>query len=598
MLADLVAYYSQLVQNHPDEIPPIGWSYENVTYILQISPSGFVNALIPITDNNAKRLIVPERSEHTSNIAASFLCDNAEYVLGLGDERKSGHAAKCFKAAAALHHDVLDKIDSLCGNAILSYYDNGILRESNLALNCGKNQQPINGNIIFQIKTETGVFNPLDDERIIRAWNEYVTSSEKEQPMRCLVSGAITPITRKHPSIKGVYGAKSKAKLVSFDKDSRAFASYGHDGEQGRNAPVGERSAKAYAIALNYLLSDRNHHTRLGDTTMVYWSDRKDAQNTKVFSFAMGGTLLDDTSTKANTDDVVDETMKAISNGRYRSLDGVDLDATFFVLGLAPSGARLSVKFYYKDSFGKMLNNLSKHYRRCDIAHSRNERVCLTPYQLLKDIEHPKAKKPVVTPLLNGPLLKSMLEDTPYPYALYTHTLQRIHATKEDKDNKTRKVTRARASIIRAYLIKNCSKNGYSEEELTVELNEERNEKAYCLGRAFAILEWIQETANGKATITNRYFNAASTTPLAVFPSIIQLSGAHLTKIGRTQPGYAIYLRKQLFEVLGKEKVDAFPKRLSLEEQGDFILGYVHQTNARYTNKTETNDSSVDNEEE
>ena len=283
---------------------------------------------------------------------------------------------------------------------------------------------------------------------------------------------------------------------------------------------------------------------------------------------------------------MINAVMKSISRGKYRELDGIDPDSTFYVLGLAPSSARLAVKFFLRNTFGTMLDNLAAHYRRADIVHARQDtRESLTPYQLLRDVENPNSKKPVITPILNGPLLQSMLQNTPYPQALYTNALLRIHATQEDPDSHVRKVTRGRAAIVRAYLLKNCRKDGYDERSLTVELNEERNETAYCLGRAFSILEWIQESANGKATITNRYFNSASTTPSVVFPTLIHLSQAHIQKVKRDRLGQGTWLERQLNEVLGEDKVQVFPRRLTLNEQGDFILGYIHQKNKRYEPK-------------
>ena len=54
-------------------------------------------------------------------------------------------------------------------------------------------------------------------------------------------------------------------------------------------------------------------------------------------------------------------------------------------------------------------------------------------------------------------------------------------------------------------------------------LNENTNEKAYVLGRIFAVLEAIQEEANPgiNTTIKDRYYNSASTTPVSVFPILI-----------------------------------------------------------------------------
>jgi len=592
MLSALVAYYDQIARDHPNEVAPIGWSSARVGCELQLDVAGRIMAIIPIKDRQKMMRVVPMQEKRAVNIAANFLCDNSTYILGVDNKGKPERTAKCFQAARDLHHKILDGVDSACAQSIIGFFDTWSPTSDSLSEITDDNAILSGKNIVFKVEIGNDLADPMQDEAIREAWKRYLGTSESSPVMRCLVTGDIASIARLHPSIRGVYGAQSSgASLVSFN--ARAFESYGHDNEQGRNAPVSERAAQAYTTALNYLLSRPEHHTRLGDTTIVYWAEHKDDENAQLFSSLLGGGLMDENNSSEDAISFVNATMTAIAHGVYRDVEGIDPDSTFYILGIAPSAARLVIKFFFKDTFGAMLDNLGKHYRRSDVIHGKNQAAFLTPYQLLREVENPKAKKPVVAPVLAGPLLKAMLLDAPYPQALYANALLRIHATQSDPDTYTRKVSRGRASIIRAYLIKNCTKKGYDERGLTVSLNQQRNEPAYNLGRAFAILEQIQEEANGRASLTNRYYNAASTTPLAVFPTLIRLSNAHLAKIERTKPGLAYYLAKQLREVLGEDRVYVFPKRLNLEEQGDFALGTFHQTSKRYERNTENNSESV-----
>ena len=117
-------------------------------------------------------------------------------------------------------------------------------------------------------------------------------------------------------------------------------------------------------------------------------------------------------------------------------------------------------------------------------------------------------------------------------------------------------------------------------------LNEESNNKAYVLGRLFAVLEDLQQNANNGivATIKDRYFNAACATPAAMFPILMKLAGAHLKKAK-----YKTTFEKRigiLYDKITMEN-DPIPNRLSLEEQGVFILGYYHQVQDRYVKKEE-----------
>ena len=378
------------------------------------------------------------------------------------------------------------------------------------------------------------------------------------------------------------------ASLVGFN--ARAFESYGHDEEQGLNAPVSEYATFAYSTALNYLLSDRKHHMRIGDTTVVYWADKHDQACVDIMSDFLnpqtgGGDDKDNESGKGDPDRVIDAVMQRLAQGL--PIGEVDPDANFYVLGLAPNAARLSVRFFQRDTFGAMLDNLYQHYERLDIARAPYEKKYLVPYRLLVETENPNAKQPAATSLLGGALLRSILGNQRYPEALFEQTILRVRATQDNEERRTRKVTRGRAAIIKAYLIKNCNR---SEEEVTVGLNEERSDAPYVLGRLFSVLESIQEAASPglNSTIKNKYYDSASATPSVIFPIVIGLCDKHLTKLSRDSKGLAVHYEKMRGELLGK--LDAFPKRLSLEEQGDFILGYYHQNQKRFEKRDAESD--------
>jgi CRISPR-associated protein Csd1 len=104
---------------------------------------------------------------------------------------------------------------------------------------------------------------------------------------------------------------------------------------------------------------------------------------------------------------------------------------------------------------------------------------------------------------------------------------------------------------------------------------------AYRLGRLFAALEKIQQEASPglNATILDRYYGAASSTPVAVFTTLLRLKNHHLAKLGNR--GRATNFERLLGEILGG--IDDFPLHLTLPEQGRFALGYYHQRQAFFT---------------
>ena len=117
-----------------------------------------------------------------------------------------------------------------------------------------------------------------------------------------------------------------------------------------------------------------------------------------------------------------------------------------------------------------------------------------------------------------------------------------------------------------------------------MEMNENSNDVAYILGQEFAVLEAIQEDANPgiNATIKDRYFNSACATPSSIFPILFKLKNSHLRKINNK--GKEIYYEKMLGA--RQSKITEVPKRLNLDDQDRFILGYYHQTQKRYEKKS------------
>jgi CRISPR-associated protein Csd1 len=112
----------------------------------------------------------------------------------------------------------------------------------------------------------------------------------------------------------------------------------------------------------------------------------------------------------------------------------------------------------------------------------------------------------------------------------------------------------------------------------------------YRLGRLFATLERIQEAAQRdiNATIRDRYYGAASTTPVAVFTTLLRLKNAHLKKLPAEQ---GVFFEKLIGEIL--LPLNEFPRQLPLAGQGEFALGYYHQRQAFFTKRSATDTPST-----
>ena len=202
------------------------------------------------------------------------------------------------------------------------------------------------------------------------------------------------------------------------------------------------------------------------------------------------------------------------------------------------------------------------------------DREIPTVGDILHTTVNKKSRDKKVQPILVGSVMKAILQDTKYPAAIYNNIMLRIHAEHE--------VKRDAVAMIKAYIIKNYPNK--KEVVNTMYLNRECEELSYVLGRMFAVLEDIQQSAIGKENLKAQYFNSASSTPSVVFPRLIKLSNNHLRVLARNNKGAQVNKEKELQELFSKIHED-FPGRLSLEEQGLFIVGYYHQLQERYTKK-------------
>ena len=367
-------------------------------------------------------------------------------------------------------------------------------------------------------------------------------------------------MARLHPGIKGVRDAQSSgASIVSFNDD--AFTSYGKT--QSFNAPVGESSAFKYATALSRLLEHSSgRKLQIGDTTCVFWADQSTAAE-DLFSFGLDAEQFEDESRAAE----IGNMLSRIAAGEA---EPPDAGTGFYVLGLSPNASRLSIRFWISGTAGELIGRVARHQQRLEIAKSPKDRDFLALWLILAQTARESKE---IQPLLGGALLRAVLTDGRYPESLLSAIIRRIRAERE--------IRHPKAATIKAILNKNYHK------EISVMLDIERAEPSYHMGRLFASLERAQEDAlpGLNATIKDRYFGAASSTPSSVFPRLIRMSQHHVRKL---DGGKKVVAEKRLQEIMGR--LDDFPPHLGLADQGLFAIGYYHQRQDFFTKKTKTED--------
>ena len=394
-----------------------------------------------------------------------------------------------------------------------------------------------------------------------------------------MVTGQPGPVESVHPAIKNVAGAQSSgAALVSFN--APAFCSYGK--EQNLNAPTGKYAAFAYTSALNALLADREHVFRVGDATVVCWARSGERGYQDVFQTFFSD-FYDETDLKG--------LVGALCQGNPVVYDETKLDPSmdFYILGLSPNSARLSVRFFLHNTFGGFLRNVQAHYDRLEIVRPAYDKFETLPlWKLLSETVNQNARDKSPAPDLAGEVLRAVLTNTRYPATLLNGAALRIRAERE--------VTRGRAAIVKAYYQKLAETTKHEnpdipEEVLQVSLNPDASNVPYTLGRLFSVLEAIQASANPgiNATIKDKYFNSAAATPAVIFPILLNLAQKHLKKLRSSNAGLVVFYEKQLTELCSRIG-EQYPAHMNLPQQGSFQLGYYCQTQARYQKKEEAKD--------
>ena len=585
ILQALTAYYEQLVRQGKLSAP--GWDDSfKVSYELRLNDAGQLVSVLDLrteTKMGKKTVLapramrVPAHVKRASGIAANFLCDNSTYLLGADEKGKPERSTDCFKACAKLHHAILDGVDSPAARALLAYFDSWDPAQAATHPLLAEQWKEITGNanLIFGYEAADHSHSFVNDDLAIQnAWQAHYNDRSADSDMgQCLITGKYAPIERTHPNISGVPGAQSSgAALVSFN--APAFCSYGH--EQGENAPVSKYAAFAYTTALNRLLADRNHCKHVGDTTILCWAENAEP----VYQDAMSMFLFGADGAAGIQESDVQAALKRLSAGQTVPFLEKELspDQHFYLLGLAPNAARLSVRFFLRDTFGSFAQNLQKHAEEMEIDCSEKEKFRTLPiWAVVNETTRTVPGQPAKpSPQLAGDLLRAVLTGGRYPATLLNGVTLRIRAEQN--------VTRGRAAVIKAYYLRNYPTE-LNKEVYTVSLNETTN-VPYLLGRLFSVLEAVQKAANPgiNATIKDRYFNAACATPGMAFPTLLRLSQKHLRKLN---DGLATYYDNQITELMAQLPESGFPARLSLPDQGKFAIGYYHQTQKRFAKKNE-----------
>ena len=603
MLIKALCEYADRLAEKSSDAPPAGWSRQDVSYRIMLSPDGRVKNIIDIreekseTDKKGKvktkkiplKVQLPERTQKPG-IDSNTIEHRPTYIFGLELE-KDGFAvtSKAQKSHSAyIKHDLdfLDGLDSEMCTAYRNFLEtwqpqneteNPVLKE------LGKD---IKGSY-FAFGLEGGKAMLEKDEQFCKRYDELVAqlNSEKENGnkdslMQCGITGELSSTARIHDKIKFPGGLATGCVLVGMKEP--AFESYGKT--QSFNSGISETAMKKYTSAFNYLLSDRSHRVMVGGMVVVFFAikddDSDDSAECDLFAGFFGDTRA---AAESKIEAGLSGALKNLPNGSVGDTEAVvksnaDENATFYIAGLSANSSRICQKFIYRSKFGDIEANLKRH---TDGLRMCGNKKPVSFYALEQQLKPPKSKDYVVPPPLMTGIILAALKGTKYPDALLQGMIRRVLTDSDGENDHFTKLNDIRAGAIKA-----CINRKYGKEELTVALDVNNNNEAYLCGRLFAVLEKIQQDASEgtlNRTITDAYFSSAASKPSSVLPKLIQLSMNHQRKLSDQS---VIFYNKLIGGVIDGLKGE-FPQTLDLDGQGRFIVGYYQQKQAFYTKKTD-----------
>jgi CRISPR-associated protein Csd1 len=557
-----------------------GWISGGIDFLIDLDVNGNIQDVADLRELEGKKktshpIDVPnignQALKHSnSGKDANLLWDNASFIFGLGD-----------KGNVRLE-GMIEAIDKWIGEtsdigviAVRKFLEKGLenRRHFDCALSHSEYGELLKeGNVKISFRVpQTNLSVVFQSPVVINALKRVGSQDEEESDTlaigTCLVTGETNVVIElTHPVTKGVWGAQSAgACIVSFNKD--AFNSYAKI--QSLNAPVSKIATSQYGKALNTLLDSQGQCIHISDASTVFWSEKQTSFESD-FSFFFKEPAKDDPDAGTQK---VKALFESVNSGAYREDDG---DTRFYILGLAPNAARIAVRFWQVGTISEFATRIKQYFEDFAIIKPPKEPEYYSIWRILVNIAT-QDKSENIPPNLAGDFMRSILDGTPYPATLLQAVLRRIRS---DTENRVKPI---RAALIKAYL--NRYYRNQNQKEVTMELDTSQPSIGYQLGRLFATLEKIQEEANPgiNATIRERFYGAACSTPVTVFTNLLRLKNHHLAKL--ENKGRVVNFERLLGEIIGNLR--DFPAHLDLHEQGRFAIGYYHQRQAFFTKREE-----------
>jgi len=539
------------------DLPPTMYVKTAIRWLIDLDLQGNLHGFVATEGRGSKRdrgkeMLAPFIGR-ASGVRAKLLADNGEYVLGVArKESKPVRVAQCHTDFMALVKQCADATQEPMVQAVFQFLER--LPVCSVALPTGFDPAHV---LTFRVDGAL----PIDLPSVRRFWASTATSSgdDSSEPvpdlMQCLICGEVRPPVKRLPmKIKHIPSGQTSG-MALISANAPAFESYGL--EASLIAPTCQGCGERFSNAANALIEDERTHITVGPVVYVFWTKAEDD------GFSVASLL------STPEPDAVRALIRSTFSGHAATL-GIDT-TSFYATAFSASGARVVVRDWLDTTVAEVKRYLARYFALQSIVDRDGAEgkpfglYALAASTVASTVRDPSKALPPNVPYA---LLHMALKGGPLPMGLLFQAVKRSRAEQA--------VTRNRAALIKMVLLSQRPSLS-PEENIMVQLDAENQNPAYLCGRLLAVLEAVQRAAipDANTTITDRFFGAASTAPASVFGPLLRGARAHLSKLRKERRGTFEALERKLEDI--QAGLTAFPKTLSLEQQGFFNLGYYHQ---------------------
>lgn len=578
------------------DLPPQGYQVAPTPWAITLSPEGATVSLVPLAEERNGRATpvrqpVP-RVTRTSGIAPQLACDTGVYALGMAKPAKdldaeyrpwenSERDLACHRAWSALIDDWASHDPaSPEAVAIRAWLEHGRPGLTELLPDDGKALTELaTSNVVFYV---TGAVGPAHmTESALAFWRKQVAAGKSTRSGMCSSCGRVDDLVDTFPSAVPARCAPGTPQTsgvaltsANFATASRRLAIAGL-----HSAPTCMTCAVSSVAALTHLASDGAHHWRSDDSITVWWL-RGGGQD-RVMNW------LDEPPSPAEVRAVFDQA----ASGATSRLSG-DPDEHYFAMTYSGRGPRIVIRTWVSGTLGEIEGRILSFLDDTALVPAGPSGRRWQPLWLLAKSAGSRRTRggTVVTQAPVGAhagLIAAALTGAAPPANLLPQALQRSRAEArlargtdaERRDWRDRE--HARASLVRLALTRNPQLNG-GRPVPGPELDTANSDPAYLCGRLFAEYESLQRRAMGKelnATITDRMYAKAMTSPVLVYPSLDRLAKAHLRKLRTSKISVdraaSVAFERGITDLAAR--LPALPAALDIGGQGMWFVGYYQQ---------------------